>query len=295
MSAFEEQLAPATPYDLRFRIGDIPVRVHPYFWLSTLFLGLSNTERSFGDLLIHMAAWAAVLFVSILVHELGHVLMGRYFGSSGHILLTGFCGLAIGSSNLPERWQRNAVSLAGPGAGFLLAGVVAGLFWLYSPDLTLSLLGALVGVPVPIGADVDFPPEIVEYMIFQLLWINIFWGLVNLLPIWPLDGGQISREVCEAYRGREGLRLSVQISLATAAGLAVFALVEVIARRRLIPYFSLGRSFFSVVFFGLLAFNSWQLLRYVRYADPRWEEDEQPRQAWERDPDWWKHGGDPDR
>jgi Zn-dependent protease len=291
MSGFEEHLLPSTRCDLRFRIGNIPVRVNPSFWLPILILGLARMDQPLADCVMHMAAEGLVLFVSILIHELGHVLAGRYFGSSGHILLTGFCGLAIGSTNLPGRWQRIAVCLAGPGAGFLLAGLVTGLFWLYNPDFTLSLLGEVGNVDIPVGAEADLLPEIVEDTAFLLLWLNIFWGLVNLLPIWPLDGGQISRELCQASRGRGGLRLSLQISLLTAAGFAVFGLLQVLPPQPLIPYFSLERMFPAVVFFGAFAFLSWQQLRVAHLSSSfRHDEDDQPHQAWERDPDWRKRG-----
>jgi hypothetical protein len=108
LSIVEDNLAPPTRFDLSFRLGDIPVRVHPFFWLTTILLGL-NTGREGLDILIYLSVWTGVVFVSILAHELGHVLMGRSFGSRGHIILTGFCGLAVGSSNVPRRWQRNAV------------------------------------------------------------------------------------------------------------------------------------------------------------------------------------------
>src|SRR5437870_3341471 len=233
----ENSLAPPTRFDLSFRVGDIPVRVHPYFWLTTLILGW-NTQKS-GFNILPLLVWVALVFVSVLVHELGHILMGRYFGSHGHIILTGFCGLAVGSADLPERWQRNAVSLAGPGAGFLLAALASGIFWLYNPGITLYMLGSLIGVQVPIDADVHIPSDLVWFIMYYTLWINIFWGLLNLLPIWPLDGGQISREVCQAYRGREGLRLSLMISLFTASGLAILALIEFVAKKPLIPFLSL--------------------------------------------------------
>jgi stage IV sporulation protein FB len=84
----------------------------------------------------------------------------------------------------------------------------------------LFLLGLLIHVPVAVGPGVDVPPELVLFVLYNLLWINIFWGLVNLLPIWPLDGGQISREICQAYRGQEGQRLSLLISLFTAGAFA---------------------------------------------------------------------------
>ena len=293
MNGYEDSLAPRTRFDLSFRLGDIPVRVHPYFWLSTVLLGL-NLKLPGIDMLIYLLVWAALLFVSILVHELGHILMGRYFGKRGHIVLTGFCGLAIGSSDLPERWQRNAVSLAGPGAGFLLAALVAGLVALYSPALSLSLLGAVFRIIVPLGPDAVPLPDVVWYALSSMLWINIFWGLVNLLPIWPLDGGQISREACQQARGREGVRLSLMISLGVAAGFAVFALIEWIRREPLVPYLSLGGSLFPVLFFALLAVSSWQLLRFIRLAGSDWEQSEpEPLQPWERDADWWKQGNNP--
>lgn len=293
MSVFEDSLAPRTRFDVNFRVGDIPVRIHPFFWLSTVLLGIPRGDESIDRKAINLLLWIVIVCVSILVHELGHVLMGRYFGTRGHILLTGFCGLAIGSNDLPERWQRNAVSLAGPGAGFLLAALFAGGCWIYNPAITLATLGSLFGVEVAIGLD-QFPPYPIPTIIHLVLWINIFWGLVNLLPIWPLDGGQISREICQHYRGRDGMRLSLIISMATAAGVAILALIELLMKKPLIPYLSFGDTWFPMIFFGLMAFQSWQLLRFIRLAGPDWDqEDQQPRAPWEQDPDWWKRGGRP--
>ena len=68
-------------------------------------------ERGFEYLLI----WIGCVFGSILIHEMGHVFMGQVFGAQGTIVLYSLGGLAIGSSNLPSRWQRIAVSFAGPG------------------------------------------------------------------------------------------------------------------------------------------------------------------------------------
>jgi stage IV sporulation protein FB len=286
VSAFEESLAPRTGWDVRFRLADISVRVHPFFWLSAILLGIDLRNRQGIDILTYMLVWVAVLFVSILIHELGHILMGRYFGSRGHIVLTACCGLAIGSAELPERWQRNLVSLAGPGAGFLFAGVLAGAFCLYSPELTLSLLGDLIDLSLPTGDRI--PPPLVKFAMLQLLWINLAWGLVNLLPIWPLDGGQISREICQHYRGREGMELSLKISLGTAAAFAVLALIDFLGPRYVCT------TLFSILFFAIFALVSWQLLRHIRMAGLDWEDQEdEPRAPWEQDADWWKRGSNP--
>src|SRR5271169_6821462 len=72
----------------RFRLFGIPVSVQPWFWLTTLFMG---ANRSVGMLLI----WIAVCFVSILLHEVGHVMAYRAFGEQGSIVLYGWGGLAF--------------------------------------------------------------------------------------------------------------------------------------------------------------------------------------------------------
>src|SRR5207237_6639106 len=122
--------------------------------------------------------------------------------------------------------------------------------------------------------------------------LNIFWGLVNLLPIWPLDGGQICRELCQKYRGRNGVRISLQISVLTAGAFAVLALIEYANGKPLVPMLSFGQSLFSAIFFAIFAFTSWQLLQFVRRVGPDWdEEEERPRAPWQRDADWC-NGGD---
>jgi len=293
VNLFEDSLAPRTRFDLNFHLGDIPVRIHPFFWLGTVILGWNAGEEE-GERFKYLLVWVAIALVSVLVHELGHILMGRYFGRRGHIVLTGFCGLAIGSADVPYRWQRIAVSLAGPGAGFLLAGLVIGCSWLAYPDVTLYLLGSTFGVPVSIQPGAAIPNDLVQFVIHNLMWVNIAWGLVNLLPIWPLDGGQISREICEYYRGRDGMRLAMIISFGTAIGFAILALVEKLLKRPLIPHVSLGQSWFAVLFFAILAVGSWQLLQFIRRAGPDWDRTEdEPRAPWEQDADWWKRGEDP--
>jgi Zn-dependent protease len=292
VNLIENSLAPPTRFDLNFRIGDIPVRVHPFFWLSTVVLGW-NSPGDGRDKLIHLLIWVALVFISILIHELGHILMGRWFGNRGHIVLAGFCGLAVGSADLPRRGQRIAVSLAGPGAGFVFAALVAGISWLKYPDVTLFLLGGLFGIRPALEAGIAVPPELLLFTIGDLLWINVFWGLVNLLPIWPLDGGQVCREICAHYRRRDGMRLGLYISLGTALGLGGMALIEFFRKQPLRPFFSFGDSLFPTLFFALLAIGNWQLLQVVNRFGPnfeRQEQDQEPLAPWEQDADWWKRG-----
>src|SRR5262245_27543700 len=97
--------------DLSWRMFGFPVRVLPLFWLMTAAMGW-NAFRAYG--FPYLLLWLVCVFVSILVHELGHAFMGRVFGRESHIVLYTFGGLAIGAAGLHSRWQRIAVSFAGP-------------------------------------------------------------------------------------------------------------------------------------------------------------------------------------
>ena len=174
----------------------------------------------------------ACLFVSILVHELGHAVLIRWAGFRPEIVLHGFGGYAMYQ---PHRSIRTpvlvAISFAGPAAGFLLYG--------------------LVRACEPLVAGV--PGRIVKDAVLQLEYINLFWGLVNLLPIYPLDGGQIVRTIMNSRWGFEGLRRSLVISIIAAGGAAAWF------------YQHEGRLSFVVILFGMLCIESVQAYRSTGY------------------------------
>jgi Zn-dependent protease len=235
----------------------IDVRVNPWFWLVTVLMGWGLTNAHRGGGLQLLLLWVVCVFVSILIHELGHVVTGRLFGSHGHILLYSFGGLAIGSSDLPSRWQRIAVYLAGPLADFLFFGIV------------------LLGYILFVRQNPEQVPDWAATAIGFLFIINVFWGVVNLVPVWPLDGGQISRELCDWLMPKNGMRVSLLLSIISAIGIAIFGWLYL-------------HSLYLALFFGLLAFSSLQLLQQLR---SRYQPDEREELApWERDPDYWKRG-----
>lgn len=249
-----------TQFDLNFRLSGIDIRIHPMFWLVSAIMGWNALQLGFEYLLV----WIACVFVSILIHELGHVVTGRLFGAHGHIVLYSFGGLAIGSSALGNRWQRIAVYLAGPLAGFILYGIVR----LLDPGPRSRLL---------------------EDAFWDLKQINLFWGIINLLPIWPLDGGQISRDLFGWFQPAKGVRLSLGVSLVVAGLLAFISLINTYSEQPLpivekIPYLSRLEGGFMVLLFACLAFYSYQALQVEGRRQP-WE---QGRQPWEQDADYWK-------
>jgi Zn-dependent protease len=255
-----------TPADLQFRIFGTPVRVHPMFWLVSALLGW-HVQRELG--FVYLLIWILCVFVSILVHELGHIWMGRFFGSDGHIVLFSFGGLAIGSKNLPNRWQRILVSAAGPLIQFIPFGLVW-LIWIYQREIFgMDVLLGRAGTPI--RAALHF-----------LWWINLWWPLLNLLPIWPLDGGQIARELFDYFMPGRGIRTALGVSMLVAGSIAAHALLSMNRGKPIVPY--LPDDFYGAVLFGLLAFSNYQEMQQLGVTNP-WGREGAP---WERDPDSWR-------
>jgi stage IV sporulation protein FB len=231
----------------RFRLFGIPVRVHPWFWLTILIMG-ANQET--GAALI----WIAVCFVSILLHELGHVWAFHAFGSRAQVVLYGFGGMAIPDRDV--RWSTRAaviVSLAGPAAGFCLAALV-------------GIVAVLAGAKIFFGFRMYVVPTVAAYLfsdnvspthlhywnvlINDLLFVNFYWGLMNLLPVYPLDGGHAARALFERADPSRGRRRSLIVSAAVGAAVALFG--------------ALDRSIYLVFLFGILAATSMQMLASER-------------------------------
>lgn len=243
------QVPPPTRYDLRFNLAGFPVRVHPLFWLIAVLLGYSS-----GDI-VQILVWVAVVFISILVHELGHALAFRRYGLSSQIVLHFAGGLTVPESTYwGSRWANVAlgpnqnlfISLAGPVAGFLLAALVmAGVVLAGGSILTSRLLGV---IPLPAMALLPFGGNVLSMFVTALLWVNLFWGVINLMPVHPLDGGSVIRNILIQIDPVDGVRKSLWISVIAGAVIAIVA------------FFFLG-SIFMAILFGFLAFQSYQSLQ----------------------------------
>ena len=156
-----------------------------------LFPGSVTGIKSRQDLLM-VLLWIIVLFVSILVHELGHALTSRKMtGVTPSIKLWGMGGLAYPNTQLTRK-QSFWVTWAGPLAGLGFFGLIvltccAIYGFAIGTDLTMILLFPSRET-YTVLAKMNDP---VLYMLKDLLWVNFWWSLMNLLPVFPLDGGQI--------------------------------------------------------------------------------------------------------
>jgi len=232
-----------TSADLQFYLFGTHVRVHPLFWLMSAIFGWDFLSLGFQYLLI----WMVCVFVSILLHEFGHVFMGRLLGSEGHIVLHSFGGLAIGSNNFANPWKRIAVSLAGPFAQF-------------------GLYGLLLLVPTGSKLQLDYP----SMAMWCLREINFFWPLLNLLPVFPLDGGQVVRDFLSVFVPSRAVRASLTIS-ATVAGAIALNSLSAYYKGPHIPWVYTG-GLYTAIFFGMMTVANVQALNQDMERQ-RWVDD----------------------
>ncbi|MGH8911931.1 MAG: site-2 protease family protein [Acidimicrobiia bacterium] len=173
---------------IKFSLGGIPVSVRPTFWLvaGLLGFGLEGPEL--------VAIWVAIVFVSVLAHELGHAVTARGFGAEVAITLTTLGGLT--SWRAPEGHlspgRRAAVAAAGSAVGIVLGLVVLGVYLAVAP----------------------ISPT-VRLVVRMIVWVNVGWGVLNWLPIRPLDGGHLLTSLLELVLPRKADRVGDVIFLVT--------------------------------------------------------------------------------
>jgi Zn-dependent protease len=207
---------------ISFRLFGIPVTVGGSFLLVAALLGLSGSAR-----IDAVVAWVLVVFVSILIHELGHAFTAMAFGSEVAIELNGLGGLT--RWNPPRELtpgRRALVAAAGSAVGL----VFGGLIWLAS-----SQVGPFSGLT----------GEVMR----NLIYVNVFWGLLNWLPIRPLDGGQLLISFLEKV-APSWARSIAKVVFTLTAGAALFLAIR-----------------YELLFIGLLA--GWLLLSELMTARPR--------------------------
>ena len=191
-----------TEFDVRLTLFGIYVRIHPLFWVMAAFVVWKSTP----DPKLKFLGVLCVL-LSILVHELGHAVFIRKWGYPSEIVLYGMGGYA--TSTQFSTWRSVWISFAGPLAGFVLYGIVYGIKYglaRFSPE-SLSI-------------------DAVGYCIWLLLWINLYWGIMNLAPVLPLDGGRIVQALMMRYAPRRGVEWTLQVSIVAAGAVAYWGFTQ---------------------------------------------------------------------
>ncbi len=201
---------------IRFKLLGFPITVHWMFWVVLGILG-SNLAQG-RDGILKLALWVVAGFISVLIHELGHTFLQRKFGARPQIILYAMGGLAVPDRGF-TRTQHIIISLGGP-----LLQIAVGL-------AARELLRHSSGDSMP-----------VVVFLFSFQWISIAWGLLNLLPIYPLDGGQVLRGILGPQREKQ----AYLVGMVLAVGLGIYVLTR--------PH----PSVWNAMMCGLLAWDNFQ-------------------------------------
>ena len=210
----------------------ISFRVNPLFWILAGLIGWMNSSDYYQILI-----WMAVIFISVAFHELGHALTALMFKQTSRIELMAMGGVTSYSGKPIKFWQQFLVVLNGPLFGLFL-------FVLSTFLLSLNLWGNTI------------------YLTFLHITqiANLFWSVINLLPVLPLDGGQLLRIFLESVFGVKGYRFSLFIGLLFALSFSVFFFLK--------GGFLIGALFFL---FAFRSFDMWRKARFVTDTDRKQE------------------------
>lgn len=213
---------------MQFRLLDVPVRVNPLFLITAVALWYMLGSRSWAEL----GVWVAVMFTGVLLHEYGHALTGRWFGLVPRIELYALGGLTWWET--PRELspvRRIAISFAGP-----LVGIVIGI---------VALTAMSAGAPAR--------GTVAHFALWSLVWVNLGWGILNLMPLLPLDGGSIMASVFELVSPGRGRRFAHYVSLGIAGAIGIWALSQT--------------WIFLALLVGLLGFNNFRAIQAERQLE----------------------------
>jgi Zn-dependent protease len=170
--------SPGEPRQRRaLQIFGFPLRIDPFFFVTAWLIGGRQEP-------LWMLVWVVVVLTGVLAHELGHAFAGRRLGLEPWIRLMAFGGMTgwMRPRQLTPG-QNILISAAGPAVGISIGVAV----------LAARFAGVFSGASPAVLQVLDF-----------VLWVNLGWGILNLLPILPLDGGHILASVAGLVAGRNG-------------------------------------------------------------------------------------------
>lgn len=185
---------------LKFPLLGIPVGVHVTF----LFIALLGATAYRG---FDIAIWTAAAFVSILLHEMGHALTARSFGAKGiTVTLYGLGGVTnFRVSEQMSHGRSFLISAAGSAAGIAAGGAL----------LLLGRSGAFAGVSHEVVVFLD-----------SFIFTALVWGILNWVPIVPLDGGHMVQSLASMVSEEKGPLISQIVTWITVAIVVPIALMN---------------------------------------------------------------------
>lgn len=250
-----------SPGSIVFTLGGVPTIIRPTAWLVLLLLGSASGKTAQLDL-VPALTFVAAGMLCLLVHEYGHAFTCRALGGGDSVVeISSLGGVTISSYPPRTRLGHILMILAGPGASLAL-GVLGGLALGISignplAGLICSVYDPLIGIlPITQGIiELCYPPiiealntgELAEFTwrcYSTLFLVCVWWSLLNMLPIFPLDGGKT------LYLITRRADWTSKIGVATAGILLLWCL--------------LNAMMFNALICGYLLYVNWQYMKTNR-------------------------------
>lgn len=214
-----------------FSVFGVPVRIHPSFAFLALLLGYLLFSSPDSEMAYAMIAlWIPIVTIAILVHELGHALVGRAFGLAPFVTLHGMGGVTQFDGRAHRalsHGKRVLITLAGPLAGIAVGGGTLAAWVLLSP----------------------LPDSVAERALQAGVFTTLGWGIMNLIPMMPLDGGHIVATVLDKLFGIRGVLFARVASIALAVLLVAIVLFY---------WEALQGPWFTLFILGSLGYSNWR-------------------------------------
>jgi len=184
------------------------IRIHLTFLLLLAWIGIAHYVEGGAQAALEGVVFISLLFLSVLLHEFGHVFAARRYGvQTPDVTLLPIGGVARLERIPEEPGQELVVALAGPAVNIVIAGV-----------LFLLLAG-----PMPAGSTEVQNPGV--GMVARLATANLFLAVFNLLPAFPMDGGRVLRALLARRMGyARGTQVAASVGQFVAFGLGLLGL-----------------------------------------------------------------------
>ena len=241
------------------RVRAIDIRVHIAFVLAAaIVVWMQLPERGSDEpwaltqVLSDGLGTYALLFLLVLLHELGHCYGARRTGGrADEILLWPLGGLAYVQP--PHEPRAHAITaMAGPTVNVLVCALSCGAITAWS-----GTLGAVPWNPLhPLEpADASFLPTTGQLWLIRFFGISYFLLLINMLPIFPFDGGRLLQAWLWPRRGYRGsMEVATGIGMVGAIAVGMFGL-----------FAAEGWLLIMIAVFGYL--TCWQTRRMAKEGD----------------------------
>lgn len=218
-----------------FSLFGVQVKIHPSIWVTLALMAYMLSGGEHG--LLGICLFVLAGFFCLFAHEMGHALSGKWLGGGRTAVELAYLG-GVCTNNIRHLSPLRSIITTAAGPGTALALTLLVYVWFAAVFSGAEAWGYIVdmcGGAIPFVLLESYPPMLMLFVAY-VVQVSIWWSLLNLLPIYPLDGGIILHNLMRSP-GRMHM-----VSMAVAGVLAVVS-------------FALGLYAMVVILMALIFYN----------------------------------------